>query len=89
MNLDDLSIDDIVDLEEKTGYPASVLFGPERDKLPQGNVLKAIAWIALRKDDPSFTWDDAGKLTFAEIQASVTNDEAEGVDPPEEETSGS
>ena len=83
LNIDDLTIEDVVDLEEKSGLTASELFGPDGDEKPRGRALQALVWICVRRDDPSFTFEDAGKMKFAELQSGVTIVEDDPSDPSE------
>jgi len=68
LNLDvsSLTIDDVVDLEAAVGQPISDIFSGD-GSAPQGKALKALVWIAKRKEDPSFSFEDAGRLSFADL----------------------
>lgn len=80
LNLDvnDLTIDDVVDLEAVTGESIQSIMSTDGGA-PQGKFLKALIWITQRKVDPSFTFADAGNVSFSDLaDASV---EVSEVDP--------
>lgn len=54
----DMTVAELELLEEKAGRPLSTLFAPDA---PRGVVLHALAYIMLRRDDPSITWEQAGE----------------------------
>lgn len=51
-----LTVGELELLEERTGRPLSKLFS---DDAPRGVLLHALAYIQLRRLDPSVTWEDA------------------------------
>jgi len=61
MNIDisDLTIAEVVEIEDLTGLPLDAL--GQADK-PKGRMLQALAYISKRRDDPSFTFEQAGAL---------------------------
>ena len=61
LNLDvsDLTIAEIVEIEERTGLPLDSL--GQADK-PKGKMLQALAFVSKRRTNPDFTWEDAGAL---------------------------
>jgi hypothetical protein len=79
LDINDLTIDDVVDLETAVGKPVQAILGGGSDA-PQGLALKALVWIAQRKVDPSFTFEDAGKVSFTDLNADV---EVGTLDPPD------
>jgi len=79
IDINELTIDDVVDLEEAVGRPIQDILG-DRASAPQGKTLKALIWIVQRKDNPDFTLDDAGKVNFVDLKADV---EVEELDPLE------
>jgi len=77
LNLDvnDLTIDDVVDLEEVTGCSIQDVMSTTAGS-PQGKFLKALVWITQRKIDPAFTFEDAGNVSFsalAEVAVEVSD----------------
>lgn len=58
-DLDDLTVEEIEDIEEATGCSIDRLFADDR---PRGKTLRAIAWIVKRREDPAFTFEQAGKV---------------------------
>ena len=70
-NLNDLTIGEIVTIEELTGLPFAAMTDPDK---PKGKLLQAIAYISKRRDNPEFTFEDAGnlKLNLASDEADFT-----------------
>lgn len=61
------------------------------DGAPKGLMLAALAMIAKRREDPSFSWNKAQELTFAEASALIGAGDAteeESGDPLEESAPG-
>ena len=69
LNLDisDLTISEIVEIEELTGMPLDSLGQPDK---PKGKMLQAMAYISKKRDNPDFTFEDAGniKITTTETK---------------------
>ncbi|MEU3713616.1 hypothetical protein [Streptomyces catenulae] len=59
LDLDSLSIDEIDIIEEVTGAPLDELRKPGRRR---GPMLRAMAVVVKRREDPSFSPKDAGRL---------------------------
>lgn len=59
IDINDLTIAEIVEIEERTGMPLDAL--GQSDK-PKGKMLQALAYISKRRDNPDFTWEMAGDL---------------------------
>jgi hypothetical protein len=70
-NINDLTIGEIVTIEELTGLPFDAMTDPDK---PKGKLLQAIAYISKRRDNPEFTFEDAGnlKLNLASDEADFT-----------------
>ena len=70
-NLNDLTIGEIVTIEELTGLPFDAMTDPDK---PKGKLLQAIAYISKRRDNPEFTFEDAVnlKLNLASDEADFT-----------------
>ena len=70
-NLNDLTIGEIVTIEELTGLPFDAMTDPDK---PKGKLLQAIAYISKRRDNPEFTFEMAGdlKLNIASDEADFT-----------------
>lgn len=74
IDLGDLRIREIEDLEDKTGRPFDALF---EDGKPRGTVLRALGWVIKRRDDPDFTWEEAGELKI-KVQGEVASPDPTG-----------
>ena len=70
-NLNDLTIGELVTIEELTGLPFDAMTDPDK---PKGKLLQAIAYISKRRDNPEFTFEMAGdlKLNLASDEADFT-----------------
>ena len=62
IDINDLTIGEIVEIEERTGLPLDAL--GQADK-PKGKMLQALAYISKRRDNPDFTWEMAGELKIS------------------------
>ena len=71
-NLNDLTIGEIVTIEELTGLPFDAMTDPDK---PKGKLLQAIAYISKRRETPEFTFEMAGdlKLNLASDEADFTH----------------
>lgn len=77
LNFDEMTIDDLEILEEASGLTAAEMFQrvPGEDGQPvtriqqhlTARVLRAIVFIAKRREDPEYTMEDAGRESFAKI----------------------
>ena len=59
VDINDLTIAEIVEIEERTGLPLDALGQSDQ---PKGKMLQALAFISKRRDNPDFTWEQAGEL---------------------------
>ena len=73
IDVNDLTIAEVVEIEERTGLPLDAL--GQADK-PKGKMLQALAFISKRRADPEFTWEMAGALKISTDQGHV--DPSEG-----------
>ena len=78
LNIDTLTLADVADLEEVTGRPVDAIFGDQAGE-PKGRILQALVWVIKRQEDPSFTFEDAGRIRFSELK---TGTEDEGDEDP-------
>ena len=75
IDINDLTIAEVVEIEERTGLPLDAL--GQSDK-PKGKMLQALAYIVKRREDPDFTWEMAGALKI-----SATSDKVDPTDGDE------
>ena len=75
IDINDLTIAEVVEIEERTGLPLDAL--GQSDK-PKGKMLQALAYIVKRREDPDFTWEMAGALKI-----SATTDKVDPTDSDE------
>lgn len=76
-----LTVGEIEFLEEKSGRPIGKVFGKD---VPMGTTLRALAYIIKRRDDPSFTWEQAGDIKAELITAG--DEEGEESLPPADDS---
>jgi len=62
IDINDLTIAEVVEIEDRTGLPLDAL--GQADK-PKGRMLQALAYISKRRDNPDFTWEMAGALKIS------------------------
>jgi len=68
VDINDLTIAEVVEIEERTGLPLDAL--GQADK-PKGKMLQALAYIVKRRENPDFTWEQAGALKISATTANV------------------
>lgn len=68
LNVDDLTLGELEDIEEKTGVNVATL--KQGSALP-AKVLTAIVWVMKRREDPSFTYELAREMKVTELLAEV------------------
>lgn len=62
IDLQHLTISELEEIEEKSGLPIDVLADPKR---PKAKMMRAVAYVLRRRDNPAFTWEDAGSLRIS------------------------
>ena len=62
IDINDLTIGEVVEIEDLTGLPLDAL--GQADK-PKGRMLQALAYISKRRDNPDYTWEMAGELKIS------------------------
>lgn len=65
-DFDDLTIDEVEQIEEITGVSIDAL---QEKGMAKGKTLKAIVFVVKRRADPEFTIEQAGKLPVRDIEA--------------------
>ena len=61
-NINDLTISEIVTVEDLTGLPFDALSDPDK---PKGKMLQALAFISKKRENPEFTFEMAGELSIS------------------------
>jgi hypothetical protein len=59
VDLNEISVGEIEEIEDLAGMPFDTVFDPKARK---GKILRAIATVVRQRTDPSFTFEEAGKL---------------------------
>ena len=62
VDLNDLTIAEVCEIEDRTGLPLDALGQADR---PKGRMLQALAYIVKRREDENFTWEMAGELKIS------------------------
>ena len=72
IDINDLTIAEVVEIEELTGLPFDAMGDASK---PKGKMLQALAYISKRRTNPKFTWEDAGalKIDLASAEADPTD----------------
>ncbi len=68
LDINDLTIAEVVEVEERTGLPLDAL--GQADK-PKGKMLQALAFIVKKREDPDYTWEMAGALKISAASEKV------------------
>jgi hypothetical protein len=61
IDLGALKVSEIEEIEELLGTPLDVAFAAGQ---PKGRAMRALGYIAKKRDDPDFTWEQAGDLVI-------------------------
>jgi hypothetical protein len=69
--LNDMTIDDIAEVERLSGQPLADLSNSAAMK---GKLMKAIVFVLRRRDNPEFTFEDAGRMTMGEMNEVLGED---------------
>ena len=68
IDINDLTIAEVVLIEEMTGLPLDALGQPD---VPKGKMMQALAFISKKREDPDFTWEQAGELRISAVSEKV------------------
>lgn len=74
MNINDLTIAEMEEIETATEMPFGDILNPEK---PRSALLKHLAYVLKRKEDPKFTLTQAGQMKMEEITELLTGDDDE------------
>jgi hypothetical protein len=74
---DDLTVGDLEDFEDIVGRPIGEVLPRTRAEakgwVPSAKVLKALVFIAKRRDDPGFTIEDARRVRVTELELAASS----------------
>ena len=75
VDISDLTFAEVVEIEERTGMPLDAL---GQDDKPKGKMLHALAYVVRRRENPDFTWEEAGalKITTSSEKVDPTEDDS-------------
>ena len=68
IDISDLTISEVCEIEDRTGLPLDALGSPEH---PKGRMLQALAYVIKRRENPDYTWEQAGALKINTTSAKV------------------
>lgn len=74
--VDDLTIGDLETIEEIAGEPAGRVFSQDFS----AGTLKALIFVAQRRENPDFTLEDAANVRFGDIDLVTDEDPQTGAD---------
>lgn len=72
ISIDDLTLGEVAEIEKTAGLPLAALAD---EKALKGKLLQAIAYVAMKREDPKTKFEDAGQLTMKEITDLLSGDE--------------
>jgi hypothetical protein len=72
-----MTLSEVEEIELLTGRSIETIMS---DEAPRGRALKAIIWVLKKREDPSFTLEQAGKLSLKEAAKLFQGDEADPKD---------
>jgi hypothetical protein len=64
LNINTLTLGEVAKVEELSGLSFSAIAD---DQKPKGLALAALAFVAKRRSEPKFTWNEAQQLTMADL----------------------
>lgn len=73
-DFDSLTLDEVETIENLTGVAIERL---AEDGAPKGKNLKALIFVMMRRNNPAFTMEDAGKYTLSQATALFGDDPKE------------
>jgi hypothetical protein len=59
LDIQDLTVEEVELIEDYLDLPIDQAFGPNAKR---GKLLRAVAFVTKRREDPTFTWEQAGAL---------------------------
>lgn len=80
MNINKLTLGEIAKVEELSGISINEIGG---NTAPQGKAMAALVFVLKRREDPSFTFNDAMNLGIDDLNSVLGVDEDELPDPKE------
>jgi hypothetical protein len=72
LKVNTLTLGEIAKFEDLSGQTLDSLSDGEK---PKGLALAAMAFVAKRREDPKFSWNDAQNLTLADIDGLLEGDD--------------
>jgi hypothetical protein len=74
VDIETLKIREIEELEEISGMSVDSL---DADDAPKGKLLRALAYIVKKRENPDFTLEDAGELVVKPVSDSDPKEQSE------------
>lgn len=72
ISIDELTLGEVAEIEKTAGQPLAALAD---EKALKGKLLQAIAYIAMKREDPKAKFEDAGSMKMSEITQLLAGDE--------------
>lgn len=67
IDLGELKVREVEEIEELLGESIDTAF-----KRSKGKAMRAIGWVTVRRENPDFTWEEAGELVVKFAQPDPT-----------------
>ncbi|MFC9846653.1 hypothetical protein [Streptomyces sp. NPDC127595] len=77
-SIEDLTMKEVTVIEQKSGISLSALAD---EGTPQGPLMTAIYWVAKKRENASFKYEQAENATFKEVSAYIGSLNEEDADP--------
>lgn len=72
MNINDLKLSEVSDIERLGGRSVTTF---ANDETPKGRMLQALVYVFKRREDPKFSFEDAGEIGLSEAMALIADDD--------------
>lgn len=72
IDFDDLTLGEAQDIESETGFNILSPGAIQRDNIPL-SVLRGLLWVFTRRQNPGFTYEDAGAVRMQDVTFALTS----------------
>ena len=73
ISIDDLTLGEVAEIEKTAGQPLAALAD---EKALKGKLLQAMAYVAMKRENPKAKFEDAASLTMKDVNAMLAGDES-------------
>lgn len=82
MRLDQLTLREIQIVEKQAGTAITAM---QNETAPKGAMMAALVWVIKKREDPSFTWEQALDTPMDEASAIIGDDDSTDAPDPTNE----